>query len=412
MKVFISHTFKEDDRKLAAKLQACLKLKSIDGYLAERKQEYELLIRDKIKNEIELSDYLVAIITQYGLKSASVHEEIGYAIGSGIPVLLMVDESLEEQGVLIHGKEPEYFSEKIFEQHADKIVNFIMEKNKQQAQFSEESPSKDFLDSRHIISIDDTSFCQNSNFDSMLLDTNADLIPHGKPVVLFSACPKSIKKLFTVNSNDFYEWIKQHSFLEIEGHKIAFFSGNKEIDIGLVNFLFSPRGDGENSHYFEIHDTGFLEQGITRPLVFSDVGYDKQHYAFLHLCWLTGSFWAFLKFCRLFYDWIEFKEKFDVFLSIKNTQDLMLMGFGGKMDDTHTWAEPYSIHYMSKKPKTKRPNISLKIDSLTSEQLTDEYIQKKVREFSDLVSNAYGLEKSRCYNHDGSFNFELMFYYL
>lgn len=127
MKVFISHHLSKDE-KLAGILLNSLKKRGISGYMAERKQEYEILILDKIKNEIDSSDYLVAIITKNGLKSASIHEEIGYAIGIDVPVILMVDESVEEQGVLIHGKEPEYFTAKFFESHSDEIAKHILSK--------------------------------------------------------------------------------------------------------------------------------------------------------------------------------------------------------------------------------------------------------------------------------------------
>lgn len=127
MKIFISHHIGKDE-KLASILLNSLKRRGISGYMAERKQEYELLILDKIKNEIENSDYLVAILTKHGIGSASIHEEIGYAIGADIPVILMVEESIDEQGVLIHGKEPEYFTRNFFETHAEIVCKHILSK--------------------------------------------------------------------------------------------------------------------------------------------------------------------------------------------------------------------------------------------------------------------------------------------
>lgn len=127
MKVFISHHIGKDE-KLAGILQLSLKKRGITGYIAQRKQEYELLIIDKIKNQIENSDYLVAIITKHGLKSASVHEEIGYAIASDVKVILMVEEFVDEQGVLIHGKESYYFESRFFEIESDDISKYILSK--------------------------------------------------------------------------------------------------------------------------------------------------------------------------------------------------------------------------------------------------------------------------------------------
>lgn len=411
MKVFISHTFQESDQKLASILNERLKIHEIEGYIAERKKEYELLIRDKIKNQIQSSDYLVAIITEFGLNSASVHEEIGYAIGIDVPVILMVAQNVKEKGVLIYGKEPEYFDTKSFEKHADNIVEFIKEKGERKKSDQIVITTETFLAGRNLLNASDDSFAKNNHYDSLWARIDESVIPNGKPYVLYSSCPKELRNRVDVNSRDFDEWVKLHSTVEIKGHKIPFLNGRKEIELEAVSYEDSPRGDEKIYKYWEFHNNGFFEQGVTDPIVYDAHGDDRNLYALLHLCWLTGSFWAFLKFCKLYYDRIGMKESFDVFLSIRNSKDLMLMGFGGKPREDLKYIEPFKSEWYMKKPRTNRDNISLKIESLTVDQLTDEFIEKKVREISDKLSNAYGLESSRCYNYDGSFNFELMTFY-
>ena len=164
MKVFISHHIGKDE-KLAVILQYSLKKRGIIGYIAQRKQEYELLIIDKIKKQIKNSDYLVALITKYGLKSASVHEEIGYAIASDVKVILMVEESVDEQGVLIHGKEPYDFDRRFFEIEADDMSKYILSKGitrknknskvkqtKEKDQYQQYSPAQRVSKLKHDIS--------------------------------------------------------------------------------------------------------------------------------------------------------------------------------------------------------------------------------------------------------------------
>lgn len=126
-KVFISHHIKKDER-LASSLKLILEKRGIDGYVAQFAPEYDLLISDKIKNKINSADYLAAIITEHGLSSASVHEEIGYAMGKDIPVILMVEEEVKQSGVLIYGKEPYLFTRKFFDVEADEIAKFIQKK--------------------------------------------------------------------------------------------------------------------------------------------------------------------------------------------------------------------------------------------------------------------------------------------
>lgn len=413
MKVFISHTFKDRDLKLSSKFSQLLSDAKIEGYLAEARPEYELLIRDKIKNQIDSSDWLVAIITDYGLISASVHEEIGYAIGKNIPIVLMVEEGLKEKGVLIYGKEPEYFTESFFEVHCKKIINFLKQrtKNEKNIKISQGKSSFDFLLDRNLTSVDELIFGKNRHYDSLHCRIDPKKIPNGKPFVLFSSCPKTLKEYVDVNSTDFGEWISKFDNIIVQDHKIRFLRGEKLVDLDSISFEDSPRGDGEIVNYLEFHNNGFFEQGISRNLIY-DEGNKDFNFVCLHLCWLTGSFWAFLKFNKIFYEKIGLDEPFDVMLSVVNSKDLMLMGFGGKTSNEAKWAEPFdSFYYGNEKPRTKRNNIQLKLESVTVQQLTDEFIEKKANEFSNKISNAYGLESSRCYNSDGSFVWELMSWY-
>jgi len=127
MKVFISHTFSDNDKELATKLQGILATKGIDGYLAEEKKEYDLLIRDKIKTEIEKSDHMIAVVTNKARESASVNQELGYALREGIKPIIMLEENAKE-GVLTHGIEPEEFTRENFEQHCFNVLEFVIQK--------------------------------------------------------------------------------------------------------------------------------------------------------------------------------------------------------------------------------------------------------------------------------------------
>jgi len=148
MKVFISYQIKNDEN-LASSFLNVLKKRGIDGIIASRKAKYDILIRDKIKEQINESDFLVAIITKASLKSASVHEEIGYAIGTETPIGLLVEEKLKEkeEGVFIYGHDYEYFERKFFEEDADIVAKYISEytvkKKKKTEKVKKESIEKD-----------------------------------------------------------------------------------------------------------------------------------------------------------------------------------------------------------------------------------------------------------------------------
>lgn len=124
IKVFISHKFVKSDQTLARTLEKYLDEHNIYGYLAERKKEYDIVFGEKIKNEIISSDYLIAIITKNSHFAPSVHQEIGYAMGIGVPVRIMAEEK-EAKGVLVEGKDIEIFTRDNFEKYLENIIKNI-----------------------------------------------------------------------------------------------------------------------------------------------------------------------------------------------------------------------------------------------------------------------------------------------
>lgn len=129
MKVFISHTFSETDLKLAKILESILNEKNIDSYLAEDRREYNKLIRDKIMNEIKDSDHMVAILSTDGSNSASVNQELGYALREGISPIIMVEDGAT-QGVLIFGLDTENFTKENFAQSCSNVLQHIINQGK------------------------------------------------------------------------------------------------------------------------------------------------------------------------------------------------------------------------------------------------------------------------------------------
>ena len=127
MKVFISHAFGGEDERLGIALKEGVDASGMRGYLAEKMPRYDLLISEKIKQEIGASGWLVAIITKRSQGSASVHQEIGYALGKGVRVALMVEEGVTKSGVFAYGRDVELFTLGEFKSRSVKVVKFIKE---------------------------------------------------------------------------------------------------------------------------------------------------------------------------------------------------------------------------------------------------------------------------------------------
>ena len=141
IRVFISHKFVESDQILAEKLRKKLNECNIYGYNASRNREYDLVFGEKIKQEINNSDYLIAIITKNSQNAPSVHQEIGYALGVRVPVRLMVEEN-EAKGVLVEGKDIEKFSRTKFDSNLGNIIQDILKKGIRDKTTSDEKGSE------------------------------------------------------------------------------------------------------------------------------------------------------------------------------------------------------------------------------------------------------------------------------
>lgn len=403
MKVFISHTFSARDKELASILQEILSEKKIQGYLAEEKKEYDLLIRDKIRNEIEESDYVVAIVTNNAKESASVNQELGYALGNNIPIIIMLEEEAKV-GVLTYGIEPEEFTRENFVEHCKNVRTHILEKGLTQ-KIKSEQPSENFLIKRNLLDETSSNFGMNANSEKLKTSIK-DLDGKEKPFVLFSACPKFLLKELPLMSKEYADWLNTKGIITIKGNDTLFLRGHtRKPDLDLITYEFENNYE-KIMRYLELNQNGFVEQGITNPLIYDDRYKNDSRISVLNLFSLTGAFWAFVVFCKQYYDFIKFNDDVDIRLSIHNAKDLTLMGFGGKTGNMeHIWTEPNSTWWNEEPPQTTRQNIALAI-SATIDELTEDYIENKVHEISNKISHAYGLDFAMCYDFDGNFNFK------
>jgi len=135
MKIFISHSQK--DEKLAKELKKILEMpKKMDVFIFEKKKLFGKPIDKKITNELDHSDYLVAIITANSTNSSSVNQEMGYAQAKSIEKIPMV-ETGSEKGFLLHGTENVEFTKKNFKSKCIEVRNYIL-KNGPKRLFTEE----------------------------------------------------------------------------------------------------------------------------------------------------------------------------------------------------------------------------------------------------------------------------------
>ena len=400
MKVFISHAFGGADEPLANTLKDDLAAAGIDGYLAEKTPRYDLPISDKIRQEIDASDWLVAVITGRSHASASVHEEIGYAFGKDVRVALMVEEGVETAGVFAYGREYERFRAPEFGKHSRKMARHVASSPRPAPRRLPVDEGVDaLLESRNILSDESPSFAQNEYFSHL----HSPLPDNKKPVVLFTSCPNHMGGNADVAAQKFKGWVESTSSVTVDGQQARILGFKTRVDIGrLVAVELHPRAPAVKTAlaYREFRSTGFFEFG-TSCLFFDRNSRGKME---MHLCYMVGEFWSFLAQARLFYLTTGLDFPFAAIMSIRNSDLVHLGNYGDEVLPRRLGGRLAAGPSIS---PTHRKNISLRYDFKSVRGATDEEIARAAKEMAKQVCNAYGETTPRCYNEDGSFSWGL-----
>jgi hypothetical protein len=125
VKIFISHSAK--DYELAKILKNILEeSESIkEVFVYEDEKRFGIQISDKITNEIDSSDYLVALITKNSVESASVNQEYGYAQAKKLQKIPFLEKGADE-GVMIYGTEKIVFSKENFSEKCFDVKHYLL----------------------------------------------------------------------------------------------------------------------------------------------------------------------------------------------------------------------------------------------------------------------------------------------
>ena len=397
MKVFISYD--TQDSLLAHRLRQILNDDGFEGYTFDVKPQYNSPLYEKIIREINDSNALVAIITARP-SSASVHQEIGYAIAKNIPVVMMMEKDADD-GVLTFSKEKEVFMNDDFESSCERVVEYLKTSRSKaitSVDFTE------FLQNRKLLQTDDPDFGTGGSAKKL----EAITIDSGRRVnsaILFSAYPTTLLDSISVASPECEQWLKNFPSINVDGCNIAFIHGDRVP--GLRQITYYSKTNKSFSEYLEIHDNGFVEQGFTHPLIFYNTPNPIGPRIMLHSCWTAGAFTAFLTFCKNYYEYHEYMGEITILVSIRAADELMLMGFGGKDKNGNTWAEPGDFSWTSNIPNTNEHNISIS-EKIAIKDMRNEGVRNFAHRFANHIANTYGLNTARCYNHDGTINTELL----
>lgn len=249
------------------------------------------------------------------------------------------------------------------------------------------------LDSRNTLDKTSPLFAQNPHFDRLHCKPFSSA---GKPVVLFTACPHDPTLHKAAMAEDFLDWAGSPASVRVDGQNISV--------LGLECVAFRPLLVVEKHHdpsppgrdvlmYRELHPDGFCEHGAS-SLFF---GFNTRKNMELRLCYTIGEFWVYLAHLKALYDEIGLDGPFSVFLSIRNSHNLVLGNYGDEAFGP-SWDIPQHWSFAPGDPATDQRNIQLRHVFRSIDEMTDEGIAWAARGMAESICGEYGAGAPRCYD--------------
>lgn len=131
-KVFVSHD--SEDEHLAREIKREAASVGVEAWLFEDDKEFGSPLRKKIQSQIEDSDAFVVLLTEKASVSAYVHQEIGYAEGSGVQVIPLVHESLKlDKLAMLQGREQIRFGDDTIGDAVTELKEYAKEQSREAA---------------------------------------------------------------------------------------------------------------------------------------------------------------------------------------------------------------------------------------------------------------------------------------
>ena len=283
---------------------------------------------------------------------------------------------------------------------------------------------KDFLDGRNLSDRRKDNFAITPLSEEIAKEiSKTRKIPddfEGKPFVLLASCPRYLEERVDIASSEFHEWLSQKDQIELFDFNIDFLDSNTKITADSIRSIkekiFGEENQRMASRYVEIFRNGYVENGFGSELMYHvsiDIYKDNDKIdrrLFFHIAFFTAAFWLFMKFIRDFYSKIGYADEVSIVIALADIKGVTIHGFGNR-NEREKWPQPYydsRYRYRSDKlPTAQNKNFKYEKNLIVSE-LSDEEIEKIVKEVALRVSNNFGETIAKCFDDNGNFGKNLL----
>jgi hypothetical protein len=219
--------------------------------------------------------------------------------------------------------------------------------------------------------------------------------PGPTPVISFVACPSSIQEWINTASQEVRHWLDPIRRVYYPGGP---FIPRDQWQDTLEGLLYMKRFSRQTvsagpliARYLHVHRTGYVEH------VYPD-GRRLDDFVFISLILLAGRFRQFLGFVSDFYRYAKIPTTVCVMLNLANVEEANLFDFADGWRDVRGTPPRHFV-----RERSRYPHIQVR-DEVDVLGLDDSATDSLWRQFLARVGNAFGQERSRCFNvKDGAF---------
>lgn len=202
--------------------------------------------------------------------------------------------------------------------------------------------------------------------------------------VLLTSCPEVlIPKKVSVGSDDFWDWMDADDRKYSPARRFVPYEEKRPVSQGALFFVTEAKLDLW-SVYLYVHDTGYVEMGLSVARSFNGL----MGFA---LTTIVARYGQLLRFTADLYDQYSILWPAQAAVHLSGTYDAVLYDLGRGWSEPFEKIDPY-------RPQCMEHNVEIGT-VVESTDLSDDAIDKQMRQMASDIDASFGSRDSRAFNH-------------
>lgn len=224
-------------------------------------------------------------------------------------------------------------------------------------------------------------YASNSFTSKLHLETNVS------SWVVLTACPEVFTAgVIPVKAEEYWQWMEPSLRLYPPLGIFVPHERSRPVSHGSLHFNLDRPETPKWRTYLYVHDTGFIEMGLTLANSFDD-----GLIAFA-LVPLVAKYWQFVRFTLDLYSRYGLQWPFDAEIHLRNTNGTGLYNLG------QGWREPFDKTGRGYRPQCIEPHVRI-TSPFSGIDVPDDVLEQRIRDAAADIDFAFGSRESRALTH-------------